>query len=780
MGTAARSPSILMMAWRVVLLSLAALAVAAAVANGRVDSDVGGMDGVMAMLETSRRGAAQFDASVTAAKNASSSSGSSSSGLSSSTASSSASASSAAPSVSPSTSASGSSGDSHSSMSLPGDEDAMGSAEEGSGSSSLDHGGVSKSGAGSADHSGSAADVDGAHEKELRRNGTTVATRSSTSAGVATAGNATAGNATATNATDDGNATATVIKAELVLNATAGNDTDCDNSTAADDKAPSPYHCKTKKNGKFKGKWVDLDKQVVHQQTHNFQLADLKNATNTQNRIVYRENENMRDILRGLSRSFAKKPTDRCAPMEDCEQCLAKSNADFECGWCSTKKKCYEMNAGTQGPLYGSCPPGHWHPETCPESCADKTKYGCSVCLTDPHCGWCNQDNTCRDGNMEAPVDGSTCSCWRWGNCEQDCLSVAKFDCHCNKTAEDQNATEFEKAHEVEVERNKSINNGSVPNLIVHKNGTVECSKKDNGTAFDTDEDMIDTDPSVDDEMKTKYEDTIDPDMTGRNGTVSPNRSEIILVATPGANRSSNIYVDAANMSRSVAQEQAYFSCKQTCFNQSCHMPVWRDRYPLVTQYTTCKHACLSRPCTDPKGSSACYESCATKECTCDDTCKGERSKLRSEYTAWLYANEVCVLDCRHSCANAGLKLFKVSVSVPYTWSIANRGDFQSASTADALASLSTNATGAFPGTLTVQWLGLAAPNNTAVGYTLSSETLDMEDPSVYGPVSGKVAHGNFTNLKNLVHRTVEGSRAEVVDMPSPAMQHVGQNMTAL
>ena len=58
-----------------------------------------------------------------------------------------------------------------------------------------------------------------------------------------------------------------------------------------------------------------------------------------------------------------------------------------------------------QGPLYGSCPPGHWHPETCPESCADKTKYGCSVCLTDPHCGWCNQDNTCRDGNMEAPVD---------------------------------------------------------------------------------------------------------------------------------------------------------------------------------------------------------------------------------------------------------------------------------------------------------------------------------------------------------------------------------------
>merc|ERR1711871_1436799 len=312
MGTAARSPSILMMAWRVVLLSLAALAVAAAVANGRVDSDVGGMDGVMAMLETSRRGAAQFDASVTAAKNASSSSGSSSSGLSSSTASSSASASSAAPSVSPSTSASGSSGDSHSSMSLPGDEDAMGSAEEGSGSSSLDHGGVSKSGAGSADHSGSAADVDGAHEKELQRNGTTVATRSSTSAG-----NATAGNATETNATDDGNAPATVIKAELVLNATAGNDTDCDNSTAADDKAPSPYHCKTKKNGKFKGKWVDLDKQVVHQQTHNFQLADLKNATNTQNRIVYRENENMRDILRGLSRSFAKKPTDRCASMED-------------------------------------------------------------------------------------------------------------------------------------------------------------------------------------------------------------------------------------------------------------------------------------------------------------------------------------------------------------------------------------------------------------------------------------------------------------------------------
>merc|ERR1711871_1826910 len=356
MGTAARSPSILMMAWRVVLLSLAALAAAAAVANGRGDGDLGGMDGVMAMLETSRRGAAQFDASVTAGKNASSSSGSSSSGLSSSTASSSASASSAAPSVSPSTSASGSSGDSHSSMSLPGDEDAMGSAEEGSGSSSLDHGGVSKSGAGSADHSGSAADVDGAHEKELLRNGTTVATRSSTSAGVATAGNATAGNATETNATDDGNATATLIKAELVLNATAGNDTDCDNSTAADDKAPSPYHCKTKKNGKFKGKWVDLDKQVVHQQTHNFQLADLKNATNTQNRIVYRENENMRDILRGLSRSFAKKPTDRCASMEDCEQCLAKSNADFECGWCSTKKKCYEMSAGTQKPTPNRAP----------------------------------------------------------------------------------------------------------------------------------------------------------------------------------------------------------------------------------------------------------------------------------------------------------------------------------------------------------------------------------------------------------------------------------------
>merc|ERR1711871_82900 len=258
MGTAARSPSILMMAWRVVLLSLAALAVAAAVANGRVDSDVGGMDGVMAMLETSRRGAAQFDASVTAAKNASSSSGSSSSGLSSSTASSSASASSSAPSVSPSISASGSSVESHSSMSLPGDEDAMGSAEEGSGASSVDHGGGSKSGAGSADHAGSAADVNGALEKELPRNGTTVATRSSTDAGVtagnATAGNATAGNAnaaagnaTAGNATDDGNATAPVIKAELVLNATAGNDTDCDNSTAADDKAPSAYHCKTKK-----------------------------------------------------------------------------------------------------------------------------------------------------------------------------------------------------------------------------------------------------------------------------------------------------------------------------------------------------------------------------------------------------------------------------------------------------------------------------------------------------------------------------------------------------
>lgn len=575
------------------------------------------------------------------------------------------------------------------------------------------------------------------------------------------------------------------------VNSSSANDTDCDNTT--DDKAPSPFHCKTKKDGKFKGKWVDMDKQVVHQQTDNFKLAELKNATTSSIRVTYKENENLRDILRGLSRSFGKKPTDRCAAAPGCEECLSKSNADFECGWCGTKKKCYEMSPSTQGPMYGSCPPGHWHPETCPESCADKTKYGCSVCLTDPHCGWCNEDNTCRDGNMETPIDGSTCSCWRWGNCEQDCMKVAAFECHCNKTAEDQNRTEFEHAHQVEIKRNESIKNGSIPNLKVYRNGTVECKPKDNGTAFDTDEDQIDPDGS-DGDMQAKYEDTVDPDSpsavlsnsSSRNGTqlngsnASAASSGILYVSTLSGSASANTSAEAAATAtpKSTRSEQAYFTCKQSCFNSTCHMPVWRERFPLVTQYTACKHTCLSKPCTDPAGPTACYDRCSATDCKCDEDCKKEKAKLQKDYTAWLYANEVCVLDCRHSCVNAGrLEATLVIENIPYeVWaSGANRSAYDAAFRYDAMAALRSNTTGVSTN-VSVEWIGAAA-NGTLVAFTLQAADVDYDDGETLAAAGAKVANSSFTSLRYSSQHAVQARSPLVEPMPpQPIARHTAHN----
>merc|ERR1711865_125371 len=314
-------------------------------------------------------------------------------------------------------------------------------------------------------------------------------------------------------------------------------------------------------------------------------------------------------------------------------------------------------------------------------------------------------------------------------------------------------------------------NNGSIPKLTVRKNGTVECPKKDNGTAFDTDEDMIDADGSEED-MKAKYEDQIEP---GTNSSTNSTPT-VLLVATSGNSTSGK-----APSSGSASRDQAYFSCKQTCSNSTCKMPTWRERFPLVTQYTTCKHNCLAKPCTEVNGSTACYEKCATKDCVCDADCKKEKAKIQTDYTDWLYANEVCVLGCRTGCKNAGRKEAKVTLSTDPQWATANRASFTTAFRGDALSSLTNNKTktGQPMVNVAVEWFSAAADGNgTQVAFSMDSQVVDTDDSDTVLAFAEVIAKGNFTGLKAATAKIVTARNVEVGDMPSPAMQHVSHNTT--
>eukprot|EP00299_Pterocystis_sp_00344_P005715 c17455_g1_i1.p1 GENE.c17455_g1_i1~~c17455_g1_i1.p1 ORF type:complete len:172 (+),score=32.94 c17455_g1_i1:42-518(+) len=110
--------------------------------------------------------------------------------------------------------------------------------------------------------------------------------------------------------------------------------------------------------------------------------------------------------LNGLEK---KRP---CTPLRTCGQCAF----DSECGWCESSGRCVQ---GTQfGPIVGNCT--EWHFTYCrDEPCLIYNGVGCSACIRDPFCGWCEDTGLCVEGTAGGPLTDD-CIAWHPNDCPSE------------------------------------------------------------------------------------------------------------------------------------------------------------------------------------------------------------------------------------------------------------------------------------------------------------------------------------------------------------------------
>merc|ERR1712226_890733 len=110
-----------------------------------------------------------------------------------------------------------------------------------------------------------------------------------------------------------------------------------------------------------------------------------------------------------------------CTPLQTCGECAFSHS----CGWCDNIQTC--LNGDVEGPEDGNCT--QWSYNFCSgESCGGYAAYGCAACIMDPFCGFCAEGQECMEGSKEGPlIDSCPPGLWFKDSCNvpEDSLTQA-------------------------------------------------------------------------------------------------------------------------------------------------------------------------------------------------------------------------------------------------------------------------------------------------------------------------------------------------------------------
>lgn len=144
-------------------------------------------------------------------------------------------------------------------------------------------------------------------------------------------------------------------------------------------------------------------KQKVNDLEGKYKQIEAKNYDFSQRLFVLEKEKEKEQLKRNTQKLMNYDITTiepDCINRNSCSVCLE----DPKCVWCSIEKRC--KSGDMSGPYDGSCMDSFTY-STCFQSECIKFST-CAECIQTEHCGWCERDSKCVDGNDRGPI-GLSC-----------------------------------------------------------------------------------------------------------------------------------------------------------------------------------------------------------------------------------------------------------------------------------------------------------------------------------------------------------------------------------
>merc|ERR1711871_152779 len=155
-------------------------------------------------------------------------------------------------------------------------------------------------------------------------------------------------------------------------------------------------------------------------QTTEMQLRALETMVTEHHSMVTRDSYTATTRIEDLVAPLFK---DECIKSNDCFSCVESLDNPHKCGWCPSKKICYNKDTAAKAAF--QCP-GPYNDKFCPaDDCLAETN--CAACAAKPFCGWCEGrgDARCMSGDRDGP-SSDTCLKPNWFDTKQTCPNLAE------------------------------------------------------------------------------------------------------------------------------------------------------------------------------------------------------------------------------------------------------------------------------------------------------------------------------------------------------------------